>query len=223
MSALQWFVSGSIRVGTDILCEVEGAPLSQVPMHGPLIVVANHIGSLEVPLLHSHLQPRRIIGVAKIETWDNPLMGWLFDLWQAIPVRRGEVNLEAIRRSLAALAAGDILVVAPEGTRSRDGQLQRARPGVVPIALRSGAPILPVAHWGAEQFSANLQHLKRTAFHIRVGRTFHVIDRGAKMTREVRQVMVDEIMYQIAALMPPQYRGEYAALDQAAESYLQFA
>jgi len=212
-----------MRIGTDILCRIDRAPLARVPIHGPLIVVANHIGSLEIPLLHSHLQPRRIIAVAKIETWDNPFMGWLFDLWQAIPIHRGEVNLEAIRCSLAVLAAGDILVVAPEGTRSRDGKLLRARPGVVPIALRSGAPILPLAHWGAEQFRGNLKHLKRTAFHIRVGRAFHMNSRGDKMTREVRQAMVDEIMYQIAAMMPPQYRGEYAALDRATEKYLQFA
>jgi len=220
---LQGFVSGLIRVGTDIVCEVERAPLSQVPLNGPLIVVANHIGSLEVPLLHSHLQARRIIAVAKIETWDDPFMGWLFDLWKAIPVRRGEVNLEAIRSALTVLAEGNILVVAPEGTRSHDGRLLRARPGVVPIAMRSGAPILPVAHWGAEEFGANLKHLKRTVFHVRVGRVFHIDDHGNKMTRGVRQAMVDEIMYQIAALMPPHYRGEYAATDRATEHYLQFA
>lgn len=220
---MQGFVSGLIRVGTDIVCEVERAPLSQVPLNGPLIVVANHIGSLEVPLLHSHLQARRIIAVAKIETWDDPFMGWLFDLWKAIPVRRGEVNLEAIRSALTVLAEGNILVVAPEGTRSHDGRLLRARPGVVPIAMRSGAPILPVAHWGAEEFGANLKQLKRTVFHVRVGRVFHIDDHGNKMTRGVRQAMVDEIMYQIAALMPPQYRGEYAATDRATEHYLQFA
>jgi 1-acyl-sn-glycerol-3-phosphate acyltransferase len=163
-----------------------------------------------VPLLFAHLQPRRIIGLAKIETWDSPFMGWLFSLWEAIPLRRGEPDLEAVRRSLQVLAADGILAIAPEGTRSRHGKLLRAQPGLVTLALRSGAPILPIAHWGGESFGANLKRFKRTRFQVRVGRPFRLETRGMRVTGAVRQAMADEAMRQLAALMPESYRGEYS-------------
>jgi 1-acyl-sn-glycerol-3-phosphate acyltransferase len=222
MKLLHSFVSWGIRAGTNILCRIDGTELGCVPAGGPLILAVNHINSLEVPLLFAHLQPRRMIGLAKIETWDNKFMGWLFDLWEAIPIRRGEADLEATRRCLAALSAGDILGVAPEGTRSYDGKLLRGQPGIVLIALHSGAPILPVAHWGGENFSSNLKRLKRTDFHIRVGKQFRLDPKGQKMNGKIRQEMVDEIMYQIALLMPAEYRGQYANSAIPPQNYLIF-
>ncbi len=219
---LRAFVAWFIRSGTGILCRIDREPLKQVPMTGPVIMAANHINSLEVPLLFTHLQPRHLIGLAKIETWDSKLMGWLFDLWEAIPIHRGEADLEALRRCLAALKAGDILGVAPEGTRSYHGRLQRGQAGIVLIALRSGAPIMPIVHWGGENFSANLKKLKRTDFHIRVGRSFLLDPKGERVTGEVRQEMVDEIMYQMAVLLPEEYRGEYADCDPPPTKYLRF-
>jgi 1-acyl-sn-glycerol-3-phosphate acyltransferase len=206
----RWFMNMVIRLGTLILCRIDKQDFPKVPRKGPLILVTNHISSLEVPLLFVHLQPRRMIGLAKIETWNNKFMGWLFDLWDAIPVRRGEVDLEAIRSCLKVLKAGDILAIAPEGTRSNHGRLLCAQPGVVLIALRMGAPILPVAHWGGEDFKENLRKLKRTDFHVRVGKPFFLDPGNGKMTSELRQEMADEIMGQIAVLMPAKYHGEYA-------------
>jgi len=198
------------------------ASLAQVPARGPLILVTNHIGSLEVPLLFAHLQPRPVTGFAKIETWDDPFMGWLFDLWGAIPIRRGEADVDALRKGFTALEQGCILAVAPEGTRSRHGRLLRARPGVAMIALRSGVMLLPLAHWGGENFSGNLKRLKRTDFHVKVGQPFR-LQVEEKATRQVRQQVADEIMFQIAALMPEAYRGEYVMMDKSTAKYLRFA
>jgi 1-acyl-sn-glycerol-3-phosphate acyltransferase len=110
---------------------------------------------------------------------------------------------------LEVLNDGNILAVAPEGTRSWNGRLLRAQPGITLIALHSGAPILPLAHWGGENFSDNLKKFKRTDFHIRVGQLFYLDTRGEKMNRETRQTIADEIMYQIAVLMPLEYQGAY--------------
>lgn len=222
MKLVRNFVSWFIRTGTGILCRIDREPLSQVPEHGPVIMASNHINSLEVPLLFTHLQPRRLIGLAKIETWDNKFMGWLFDLWEAIPIRRGEADLDALRGCLAALKEGDILGVAPEGTRSYHGRLQRGQAGIVLIALRSGAPVMPIVHWGGENFSRNLKHLKRTDFHIRVGKPFVLDAKGERVSSEIRQEMVDEIMCQMALLMPPAYRGEYTDCDPPPTKYLRF-
>lgn len=223
MSLAFTLVNHSLRRLTRLLCRVDDADLAKVPRHGPLILVANHINFLEVPLVYSHLMPRPVTGFAKAETWDNPLMAWLFDLWGAIPIRRGEVDLEALRRALSALEAGKILAVAPEGTRSGDGRLRRGRPGVVLLALRSGAPLLPLAFFGGERFHGNLRQLRRTDFHIVVGEPFTLETNGVRLTRAVRQQMTDEIMYQLAALLPPAYRGWYADLSRATEQFLRFS
>jgi 1-acyl-sn-glycerol-3-phosphate acyltransferase len=220
-SFARWFMNALIRLGTNILCRIDKRDFPKIPPRGPLILVTNHIGSLEVPLLFVHLQPRKMTGLAKIETWDNKFLGWLFDLWDAIPVRRGEADLEAVRRCLDVLKDGDILALAPEGTRSYHGRLLRAQPGVVMIALRSGATILPMAQWGGEAFAANLKRLKRTDFHFRVGRPFTLNPRCQKVNGELRQAMADEIMGQIAFLMPEEYHGEYAGKSGASQ-YLEW-
>jgi 1-acyl-sn-glycerol-3-phosphate acyltransferase len=222
-SISRWFMNTVIRLGTDILCRIDKRDFPKVPPRGPLILVTNHIGSLEVPLMFAQLQPRKVIGLAKIETWDSKFMGWLFDLWDAIPVRRGEADLDAIRACLEVLKSGDILVIAPEGTRSYHGRLLRGQPGIAMIALHSGAPILPLVHWGAEGFAANLKRLKRTDFHIRVGEPFYLDAHGEKVNGEIRQAMADEIMSQIAIQMPEEYNGEYADCDPPPQKYLRFA
>jgi 1-acyl-sn-glycerol-3-phosphate acyltransferase len=221
MTVTQTVVRTSIKRVTRILCRVDDAQLAKVPAHGPLILVANHINFLEVPLLYSHLHPRRLTGFAKIETWNNPAMAFLFDLFGAIPLRRGEADVAAIRRGLEVLEAGHILAVAPEGTRSGHGRLQRGHPGVVMLALRSGAPLLSMVYYGGESFRRNLTSLRRTDFHIVVGNPFY-LNAAGKVTREMRQQMTDEIMYQIAALLPPDYRGYYSDLSAATETYLRF-
>jgi 1-acyl-sn-glycerol-3-phosphate acyltransferase len=222
-SFFRWLMNNVIRLGTGILCRIDKSDVPKVPTQGPLILVTNHINSLEVPLLFVHLQPRKMIGLAKIETWDSKFMGWLFDLWDAIPVHRGTLDLEAFRACLGVLKAGDILAIAPEGTRSYDGRLQYGQPGAALIALHAGAPILPVAHWGGEAFNSNLKRLKRTDFHIRVGKPFFLDVRGEKVNGKVRQAMVDEIMTQIALLMPDVYRGKYKDCDPPLQKYLRFA
>jgi 1-acyl-sn-glycerol-3-phosphate acyltransferase len=215
-------VGTTIKRLTRILCRVDDAQLAQVPAQGPLILIANHVNFLEVPLLYTHLQPRPVTGFAKIETWHNPAMGLLFDLYGAIPLRRGEADVAAFRRGLAILEAGQILAVAPEGTRSGHGRLGHGYPGVVMLALRSGAPLLPMAYYGGESFRQNIARLRRTDFHIVVGQPFYLEAGGVRITRVVRRQMVDEIMYQLAALLPPAYRGHYSNLDAATEQYLRF-
>jgi 1-acyl-sn-glycerol-3-phosphate acyltransferase len=81
---------------------------------------------------------------------------------------------------------------------------------------------LPVVYYGAERYRDNLRRLRRTDFHIVVGEPFYVDVGGVKVTRQVRRQIVDEIMYQMAALLPPAYRGVYSDLNTATEKYLTF-
>jgi 1-acyl-sn-glycerol-3-phosphate acyltransferase len=220
MRLVRWFVFVIIRLGLGILCHIDARELEKVPKKGPLILFSNHTGSVEVPLVFALLQPRPVSGVAKFETWDNPFMAWLFNLWGAIPIRRGDVDMDAMRKSLECLKEGNILGISPEGTRNKTGKLLKAHPGIVALALHSGAPILPIAHWGGEKFKSNLKHLKRTDFKISVGNQFTIHTNGEKIDKKTRQKIVDEMMYQLANLMPTEYRGEYSDFSKVTSNYL---
>lgn len=198
-----------VKFGTEILCRVDAPDIETVPQKGPLIVISNHTGQLEVAVFFGQLATRPITGWAKMEAWDNAFLSWLFTLWGLIPVRRGEGDTSALRKALKALEDGYIFGIAPEGTRNRTGRLIRAQPGAAMLAVHSGAPVLPVVHWGGENFLRNLPRFKRTDFHIRVGEPFKLNLVGAKVNRETRQRIADEMMIRIARLMPPEYRGEY--------------
>jgi 1-acyl-sn-glycerol-3-phosphate acyltransferase len=220
MRPVFWFVTTVVKVGTGLMCRVDAPDLGKVPKKGPLIVYSNHSGEIEIPLLYSHLQPRPLTGIVKVETWNSWFLSWVFNLWGTIPIHRGEADIEAMRKSLGALAQGKILGIAPEGTRVRTGKLSKALPGVITLALHSGAALLPVAHWGGENFHKNIKKLRRTDFHVRVGEPFKLDPGGEHVSRQVRQQMVDEMMYRLAALLPEYYRGAYADLENATEKYL---
>lgn len=205
-----------------VLCRVDAEQLSKIPPFGPLIIVTNHINFLEAPIIYTYAQPRPMRGFAKIETWDSPFLGPLFTSWDAIPVRRGEADMRAVRQAITALKQNHILCIAPEGTRSGDGQLQKGYAGVATMALLSGAPLLPVVHFGAEAYRQNLRRLRRTDFRIRVGQPFVLETGGTKATHTMREDMATEIMYQMATLLPPSYRGQYADLTQASQKYIRF-
>ena len=187
--------------------------MENVPRHGPLILVSNHFNTADPPVL-TWAMPRRVIWMAKKELFDNLLIGTLFRLFGLIPVRRFEADLSALRKSLRALRRGQVLGMFPEGTRSGGKGLTVGEPGTAVLALRSGAPILPVAIWGTEHVKLPRDLLRRTAISVRFGQPFRLPE-----TRRVTKAQVasgtDEIMRRIAELLPSQYRGVYG--EQPAE------
>ncbi|MCL5611913.1 MAG: 1-acyl-sn-glycerol-3-phosphate acyltransferase [Chloroflexi bacterium] len=220
MKILRWFVTTAMKLGLRVLCRVDAQAIKEVQARGPLIVYANHTGSIEVPLIFGELYPRPVSGWAKIESWDNRFLNWIFSLWSIIPIRRGEADMSALKKALQALKQGMLFGVAPEGTRNKTGRLIRARPGVVVLATLANAPLIPIANWGGENFLSNLKKFKRTDFHIRVGKPFRLETNVAKVTPEMRQEIVDEMMYRLATLLPEEYRGEYSDLEKATGKYL---
>jgi 1-acyl-sn-glycerol-3-phosphate acyltransferase len=204
------------------VCRIDVKELNKVPQAGPLIMVGNHVNFLEAPVLLPHLEPRPVTGIAKRESWKNPLFNFLFNQWDVIPIDRGQVNQETFRLSLDALEKGKILAIFPEGTRSKDGCLLQGKPGVVALAVRSKVPLLPIAFYGYENFWPNLKRLRRTDFHIAVGKPFHLDTGGAALSRDARQAVTDEIMYTIAELLPEHYRGYYHDVDSVNYQYVKY-
>jgi len=222
MTVSHCIIVAALKGLTGLLCRIDDAQLGRVPDGGPLIIVTNHVNILEIPIIYTHLQPRTVVGLAAAYRWENPLLRRLLDMAHAIPLHRGTADIAALRQAAAVLQAGSILLISPEGTRSGHGRLQRGHPGVVLLALQSDAPLLPVVYYGSEGYKDDLRRMRRTDFHIVVGRPFRLDDGGKRVTRQVRQKMIDEIMYQLSALLPPEYRGEYADLDSASTNYLAF-
>lgn len=209
-------VNRVVRGFFSLLCRVDSSQLDRLPQQGPAIVVANHVNFLEAPILMTWLDNPAFTGIAKRESWKSPLLKFLFDLWEIIPIDRGMVDRDAFNQALRVLDQRKILAISPEGTRSKDGRLLKAKAGVSILAMRSGAPIVPVAVWGHENFWSNLKHLRRTDLHIAVGQPFRPTTEGAGLSRDIREAVTDEIMYKIAELLPEKYRGAYA-FDQAVE------
>jgi 1-acyl-sn-glycerol-3-phosphate acyltransferase len=222
VSFSQRLIVGTLKAITSLICRIDDSDLERVPPHGPLIIYTNHVNILEIPIIYTRLQPRQVYGLVLSERWDNPLLRWMLDATQTIPIHRQAADIAAVHRGLDVLAKGDILVIAPEGTRSHDGVLGSAQPGVVLLALHSCAPLLPIAYFGAEGYEENLRRLKRIDFHLRVGKPFHLETHGEKITRLVRGQMLQEMMLQLAGLLPPQFRGKYVDLSMATQNHLNF-
>lgn len=205
MRLINWF----IRRVFQTVCRINPKEFKSIPTQGPYILVGNHVNFLEAPIMIPHLDNPMFTGLAKKESWDNPLFNFLFTRWGIIPIDRGLVDREAFRLSTEALLQGKLLAVSPEGTRSKDGRLLPGKPGVVALALRTKAPLIPVGFYGHENFWDNLKHLRRTEFHVAVGEPFRIRLENETLSREERQAVTDEIMYKIAELLPEKYHGNY--------------
>ena len=197
--------------------------LTALPRKGALIVAANHASSADPVLIGAFLNDilgRPLNWLGKRELVEYPLTGWAFRRAGIHPVDRDAADLEAFRTAMRILEAGHVLAVFPEGTRSRDGALQRVREGVGMLALRSGAAVLPVAVIDSDRMWPRGRLLPRLGRRVtvRYGRPFRVEDElpnpkreGQKRDRRGRtEAATRLIMTRIAALLPPRQRGVYA-------------
>src|SRR5207253_1004809 len=133
---------------------------------------------------------------------------------------RGEADLQAVKHAFQLLRAGHVVLMAPEGTRAKVGGLQHAHEGAGLIASRAGVPILPVALWGGSDLTSNVKKLWRTTIHVRIHEPVVVRTQEKKFARDERSTITDEIMYSLATMLPPEYRGVYSNVQEFAPKYL---
>jgi glycerol-3-phosphate dehydrogenase (NAD(P)+) len=139
-----------------------------IPSEGPVIVAANHRSFLD-PFVIATMVRRPMYYVAKKELFANRWLSWILSALGAFPVDRGAADGNMIETAKAILARGDVVLIFPEGTRTRPGSLGHPKRGVGRIALESGAPVVPVAVIGTEDVRRGWR-IRPRKVRIRVGR-----------------------------------------------------
>lgn len=205
------------RVLVKIFIRLDIKGKENMPATGPVILVSNHLHLIDPPLLILSLLPRKSSFMAKEELFQSWFFGTLMNIAEAFPVRRGGTNQDreaAIQQAIQVLKKGLVMGMFPEGTRSRSAQLQRGYPGATIIALRTGAPLLPVVITGTEKLRG-MGWLRRPKVTVRFGHTFSLPTVEGGLTDAKLKSLTTSVMKEIAALLPPEYRGEYKEIVQS--------
>ena len=186
---------------------VEG--VEHIPSKGPVIIAINHVAWIDTVFAALRC-PRPFQYMAKIELFHVPVVGFLIRKTGSFPVHRGESDREALRTAERVLAEDKLLVIFPEGHRTRGGPLLPGRPGIALIAMRTGAPIVAVGISGTERVFKGFNYgpfAPRVT--IRYSEPFYVTAPDGKRSRERLVHATEDIMRRIAALVPPEQRGQY--------------
>lgn len=197
-----------VRVLLNLLACIEYVGLENFPAP-PYILVTNHLAVFDIPLLMVAC-PHPVHPLVADKHRRNPFYAVLVSVAKPVWVKRGEVDRQALRGSLAVLGHGGVLGIAPEGTRARGiYALQKGKAGVAYLATRADAPIVPVGLSGSEQIKHSVPRLRRARVRVVVGQPFRLPESG-----RIRGGKLDEytdfIMRRLAELLPEQYRGVYA-------------
>ncbi|MDQ3548784.1 MAG: 1-acyl-sn-glycerol-3-phosphate acyltransferase [Chloroflexota bacterium] len=204
----RWIVLPGLRVG--LRMKVFG--LDNIPKRGGALVICNHLGWFD-PVLLVAASLRPMLWMAKAEFIKYPFLRWMAYQTGAFPVRRGQVDRQALRHAQQLLDDGMLVGMFPEGTRSRTGGLIEPFGGASLIALRAHAPIIPCALIGTERLPlsgfkpAHRRYPKVTALFGEPFTLEHIAPDGTKRSLDD---LTDAMMIEIARILPEQYRGIYA-------------
>ena len=212
--ALRWALD---HIGWTLLARIDRARiagLENLPAAGPAILMINHIAFLDPVVVLGNV-PRNIVPLAKAEVARIPVWGIFTELWDVIPVHREELDRRALERALQVLAAGEVILIAPEATRHP--ALGQARVGVAYLGYKSGAPIIPVTVENTTGYPTLMGpwNAHKPGAYFRLGRPIRFKPIPGRPPRERLRLMTDELLYQLAAMLPEHRRGYYADLSRA--------
>ena len=179
-----------------------------IPPHGPAILVCNHLAFTDPPLLVAAL-PRPLHFMGKRELFANPVGKFLMNGFHVFPYNRETASTETMRTLLGLLDHDRVVVVFPEGTRSKSHSLQEAQLGVVYLALKSQAPILPVGVTGTQKMKGWRMPFPLCRLTASIGPPFTLPQVEGRTPRPVMQGMLRMIMERVALQLPPEFRGVY--------------
>jgi 1-acyl-sn-glycerol-3-phosphate acyltransferase len=182
--------------------------LENFPRKGPALVVFNHLGDADGPLLVSTL-PASLEAMGKVELYDFPVLGKIMEWYGTIWLHRGKPDRRAIKAALDGFAEGRFILIAPEGRMSLIGGLEEGQLGAAFLAIKGDVPIVPVAITGTENahIYGHLKRLRRPPVSLRVGKVFRLSQQADR--REMLREGTRQIMESLANLLPEDYRGSY--------------
>ena len=207
-NAIRWL----IRLLFDIIAHIEPKGYEYLPKEGSFVIATNHLGILDVPSAYYALD-RWDMFVLVGEKWEKVgLFRWIGKYFNFIFIDRFKPDIKTLRKVISLMEQDNILVIAPEGTRSQVGALIEAKPGVSYLASKLNRPIVPVAITGTqdEAILENLKKLRRTRVTLTAGPAFTLPPLPRENRDEALKQYTDEIMCHIAVLLPETYRGVYA-------------
>lgn len=202
-----WFSAGLFRLIYQTFLSGDVAGLARIPRSGGCIVAVNHASHFDPPIAGC-LVPRRINYFARKTLWAGGFASWWLDSVGTIPVDRdGDSDIAAMKRTLGALKDGGVVTMFPEGTRSPDGRLQSAKPGIGLIAAKSQATIVPCRIFNSHKVLSKASKIPNldVSVHLVYGRpiTPADYDPGKAAGKDRYQIAADRIMAAIAALPRP--------------------
>jgi 1-acyl-sn-glycerol-3-phosphate acyltransferase len=192
------------------LTKTEFIDIENLPPSGGVIVAINHMSHIDTPVLFANPRRPDITALVTTKYQEKPFIKWFTEMAEGIWINRDIADFTAIRKAADALDKGLALGISPEGTRSKDAQLQEGKPGTVMLALKSGAPIVPVGITGTEDALKQLMRLRRPRITVRFGEPFTLPEFEPRHRSEELQKWTVILMQRIAALLPESYRGVYA-------------
>ena len=200
-----------VRFIMRIIADVEVVGMDSLPQ-GNVMIAANHLGRLDTAVLLCLIDREDIIMAVAEKYKDHPLFGAIGRSANAIWLNRFDADFAALREILVRMQKGGLMVIAPEGTRSKTASMQEGKMGVAFLAAKSGFPVLPVALTGTEDAAviANLKRFRRSKIKVVAGELVHVDVPKGKGREQAMRIATDEIMCHIGALLPESYRGFYA-------------
>ena len=199
-----------VRFIMNIIADVEVVGLEKLPQ-GNVMLAANHLGRLDTAVLIYALERDDLIMAVAEKYKDHPIFGAIGRSVNAIWLNRFEADFAALREILARMQKGGLMVIAPEGTRSKSEALQEGKMGVAFLASKSGFPVMPIALMGTEDRGVieNLKRFRRSKIKAVAGELFYIEIPKGKGREEAMRTATDEIMCRIAAKLPESYRGFY--------------
>lgn len=220
----KWLIRG---LGFHILWDVTVTGTENIPAKGSAIIMMNHVSLLDPGLCMGAVQHRFVIAMTKVENLKNPLTAAIIKWWGAFSVNRGEIDRKALMSSIELAKSGELILIAPEGTRHPETGLTQPKDGLVYVATKADALIIPGAVTGVLGWEKSLKSLRRhRGVRVNFGRPFKFkTDGRERVSREEMAIMTQEAMYQLAMAIPDEHkqlRGEYSDLSKATTDHLIF-
>jgi 1-acyl-sn-glycerol-3-phosphate acyltransferase len=205
------------RLLVRLLTKTRLSGLENIPTTGGAVFAVNHLSVIDPVFIFVHSPRADMTALVAKKHQNHPILAPVVNGAGGIWINRDEADTHAIRTATNFLKNGGIVGLAPEGTRSESGQLIPAKTGAAYLAERAGVPVIPVAITGTHHGVARLAKLERLRVTLEFGEPVMVAAGGRKEREAALQQATDEVMCQIAAMLPPELRGHYAQFPRTLE------